>query len=219
MKKILMSIVFLHFFAGISFAQESALSKEMTTYRNFCLKVREGVEKKDVQILKDCIAEWMGESNTIIFQNDTIQILDFDRFSIIDGSAEADLKGHLLYRPEFVDSLIVYDISLANNYIEKPLSLRGPYDCKLIHRALTPHSKAIYSSKGSNKRELLVVAENGGTVNLYVSDEKNGINVSDASPTGKAAAWVCWKMDRFGSYTITVENTSDKTISFVIASN
>lgn len=219
MKKLLMSILFLHFFVGISFAQESVLSKKMTTYRDFCLKVREGVEKKDVQILKECIAEWMGKNNTIIFQNDTIQILDYDRFYTIDGSAEADLKGHLQYYPEFVDSLIVYDISLANNYIERPLSLRGSYDCKLIHRALTPHSKAVYSSKGSGKRELLVVAENGGTVNLYVSDEKNGIKVSDASPTGKAAAWVCWNMDRFGSYIITVENTSDKTISFVIASN
>ena len=126
---------------------------------------------------------------------------------------------HLLYRPEFIDSLIVYDISFANNYIEKPLLLRASYDCKLVHRALAPHSKGTYSSKGSGKRELLVVAENGGTVNLYVNDEKNGIHVSDTSPQGKAAAWVCWEMDSFGIYTITVENTSDKEISFVITSN
>ena len=132
---------------------------------------------------------------------------------------EVGLNKHLLYRPEFIDSLIVYDISFANNYIEKPLLLRASYDCKLVHRALAPHSKGTYSSKGSGKRELLVVAENGGTVNLYVNDEKNGIHVSDTSPQGKAAAWVCWEMDSFGIYTITVENTSDKEISFVITSN
>lgn len=144
----------------------------MATYRNFCLKVREGVELKNVQTLKECIAEWTGDINTIIYQNDTVRITDFDRFSVTDGSNEVGLNKHLLYRPEFIDSLIVYDISFANNYIEKPLLLRASYDCKLVHRALAPHSKGTYSSKGSGKRELLVVAENGGIVNLYVNDEK-----------------------------------------------
>ena len=199
MKRALISMLYLLTFLTTCFSQTATLSKKMATYRNFCLKVREGVELKN--------------------QNDTVRITDFDRFSVTDGSNEVGLNKHLLYRPEFIDSLIVYDISFANNYIEKPLLLRASYDCKLVHRALAPHSKGTYSSKGSGKRELLVVAENGGTVNLYVNDEKNGIHVSDTSPQGKAAAWVCWEMDSFGIYTITVENTSDKEISFVITSN
>ena len=219
MKRALISMLYLLTFLTTCFSQTATLSKKMATYRNFCLKVREGVELKNVQTLKECIAEWTGDINTIIYQNDTVRITDFDRFSVTDGSNEVGLNKHLLYRPEFIDSLIVYDIGFANNYIEKPLLLRASYDCKLVHRALAPHSKGTYSSKGSGKRELLVVAENGGIVNLYVNDEKNGIHVSDTSPQGKAAAWVCWEMDSFGIYTITVENTSDKEISFVITSN
>lgn len=220
MKKIsLMSILFLHIFAGISVAQESVLSKQMAIYRDFCLKVREGVELKDVQILKECIAEWNGDASTVTFQGQTVQLTDFDRFYVMDDSDETTLEGHLLYRPEFVDSLIVYDINLANHYIEKPLTMRTSYDCKFVHRALAPRGKGVYSSKGSGNRELLVVAENGGAVNLYVSDERNNIQRSDASSQGKTAAWVCWEMDRFGTYTITIENISDKEISFVIVSN
>ena len=141
MKRALISMLYLLTFLTTCFSQTATLSKKMATYRNFCLKVREGVELKNVQTLKECIAEWTGDINTIIYQNDTVRITDFDRFSVTDGSNEVGLNKHLLYRPEFIDSLIVYDISFANNYIEKPLLLRASYDCKLVHRALAPHSK------------------------------------------------------------------------------
>lgn len=120
MKRALISMLYLLTFLTTCFSQTATLSKKMATYRNFCLKVREGVELKNVQTLKECIAEWTGDINTIIYQNDTVRITDFDRFSVTDGSNEVGLNKHLLYRPEFIDSLIVYDISFANNYIEKP---------------------------------------------------------------------------------------------------
>ena len=114
MKRALISMLYLLTFLTTCFSQTATLSKKMATYRDFCLKVREGVELKNVQTLKECIAEWTGDINTIIYQNDTVRITDFDRFSVTDGSNEVGLNKHLLYRPEFIDSLIVYDLSLIH---------------------------------------------------------------------------------------------------------
>lgn len=177
------------------FSTNSHIVKEDGNLSEFLFESPRRSRTENVQTLKECIAEWTGDINTIIYQNDTVRITDFDRFSVTDGSNEVGLNKHLLYRPEFIDSLIVYDISFANNYIEKPLLLRASYDCKLVHRALAPHSKGTYSSKGSGKRELLVVAENGGIVNLYVNDEKTASMyqihlLKEKPPLGSAGRWI-----------------------------
>lgn len=64
MKRALISMLYLLTFLTTCFSQTATLSKKMATYRNFCLKVREGVELKNVQTLKECIAEWTGDINT-----------------------------------------------------------------------------------------------------------------------------------------------------------
>lgn len=96
MKRALISMLYLLTFLTTCFSQTATLSKKMATYRNFCLKVREGVELKNVQTLKECIAEWTGDINTIIYQNDTVRITDFDRFSVTDGSNEVGLNKHTI---------------------------------------------------------------------------------------------------------------------------
>lgn len=221
MKKFIIYVVCMCICGQICLAQEFQLSKELSTYRDYCLTVREGVEKKDVKLLENSIKDWNGKDDQVGFNGIQLSLVEFDRFVVLDSTGESNLKGHLLFYPKCVDSLIVYDASLENYSIEKPEILRGGggYDCKIIHRALLPGGKAVYSSKGSGQREILVVTENGGAINLYVEDLKNGVKVSDVSVEGKPAAWVCWKMERFGVYTMTIENKSAKTISFVIASN
>ena len=52
MKRALISMLYLLTFLTTCFSQTATLSKKMATYRNFCLKVREGVELKNVQTLK-----------------------------------------------------------------------------------------------------------------------------------------------------------------------
>ena len=56
MKRALISMLYLLTFLTTCFSQTATLSKKMATYRDFCLKVREGVELKNVQTLKECIA-------------------------------------------------------------------------------------------------------------------------------------------------------------------
>lgn len=209
MKAFISIIVCICFFPIAIHGQEYKLSKEMETFRNICLKLREGMEKKDVNLLNDCISAY-----------NELDLADFDRFKSVDASNEIPIKGHLLFTPDYVDSLLLYDMNLAAINVDAPTMLRAaPYDCKLTHRALAPYSKGVYSTKGSGERELLVVVENGGTVNLSVNDETNHIQVEDITPQGKESAWVCWKMERFGTYIITIENTSDQAVSFVIVAN
>lgn len=209
MKAILLIIIYICLFPVTILGQEHSLSKEMETFLNVCLKLREGIEKRNVNTLNECISAF-----------NELELAEFDRFKSVDNSGEVPIEGHLLFRPDYVDSLLIYDMNLAAIRIDAPTLLRAaPFDCKLTHRALAPHSKGVYSTKGSGERELLVVAENGGRINLFVSDETNHIQIEDTAPNGKEAAWVSWKMNRFGTYTITIKNTSDKAISFVIVAN
>jgi hypothetical protein len=201
--------------AGMTcFAQVGTLDSDMNRFRNICMKVREAMATRNADMLGNYADSLNGDVKG------GISIADFDRFTVVDGSKEVSLKGHLQFKSEFLDSLVVFGCDLTAIPADAPTVLRAaPFTCKMINRALAAHGRGVYSTKGSGCRELVAVAENGGHLNFYVNDKKNGKQYKVATPKGSASAWICWTMDSFGEYEITVENTGDKPISFVIASN
>lgn len=190
----------------------------MELFKEYCLRVREGVENRNVDMLIDCILQYDAEKEEFTYKDVKINLQPFDRFCARDTAAQVPMGNHLHFDPAYVDTLVATNmqpVALA----EAILLRADAYDCKLTHRAIKAHGKCVYYSKGSGNRELFVVAENGGRINLVVRDEKNGQVMQDVSAEGKPSAQVVWKMPRLGTYTIEVENTSDKEISVIIVSN
>lgn len=194
--------------AVMSFAQRPALSKELADFRDASLKLRESVARKDAEGVNAAVSAYAG-----------LRLTSFDRFKVVDGSQEVPLEGHLVFTPEFADSLLINDLDLAATTIDEAHQLRDFYDCKLVNRAIAPGGKVVYETRGAGRQELLVIAEEGGMLNLYVDGGPDGVKVQDASATGKPVAWVVWKMARLGAYTITIENKSPRAVSFVLAGN
>lgn len=204
-------------------AQTTRLSPKMELFKEYCLKVREGVGSQDIAALEDCLKEfnqktYQATGGNFVYNGQTIALMKYDRFYDVDTQASVPMDGHLKFDPAYVDTLLATDL--------QPIALEGPtllrsdgYDCKYIHRAIAAGGKCVYKSKGSGPKELFVVAENGGTVNLTVKDPKNKVEVKDVSPSGKPSAEVVWSMPRFSDYSIEVENTSDQDISVIIVTN
>ena len=73
--------------------------------------------------------------------------------------------------------------------------------------------------QAAGMQRLLVVAESGGLVNLYVNDEANGRRLDDATKAGKAACRLDWTLEKAGTLRLTVENKSNRAVSFIVVSN
>ena len=204
-------------------AQEARLSPKMELFKEYCLKVREGIGNQDISALENCLKEfnqkvYQTTGGNFVYNGQTIALARYDRFYSVDTLASVPMGSHLKFDPAYVDTLLATDLQPVE--LDGPTLLRSDgYDCMYIHRAIAAKGKCIYKSKGSGSKELFVVAENGGTVNLTVKDAKNKVEVKDASSAGKPSAEVTWSMPRFGDYSSEVENTSDKDISVIIVTN
>ena len=153
-----------------------------------------------------------------VYNGQTIALTKYDRFYKVDTLASVPMGNHLKFDPAYVDTLLATDLQPVA--LEEPTLLRSDgYDCMYIHQAIAAKGKCVYQAKGSGAKELFVVAENGGTINLVVKNPKNKVEVKDASSAGKPSAEVTWSMPRFSDYSIEVENTSDKDISVIIVTN
>ena len=65
----------------------------------------------------------------------------------------------------------------------------------------------------------MVVAEANAEVSMMVDDEKNDIHIAGAKSHGVGTAYARWKMPRFSTFLVTVENKTDAAVSFVLAIN
>lgn len=198
------------------------MSTKMQSYRDFCLQVNKGFAQKSNDVLMQCIEECADER--FIFHGDTIEIDELTRFEEVDTIAKASTKGHIVFLPEFVDSILVaglVDNPESFDFLSGAELTRGigMVDVCYHHCALKAHGKGIYAIKDSGKMEVMAIAEGNGRLNLSVSDEKNGKELSDSKDGGQQVAYVTWDMERFSRIVITVENTTDQEIGFVIATN
>lgn len=204
-------------------AQTTKLSPKMELFKEYCLKVREGIGSQDIATLEDCLKEFNQKTynatgGNFVYNGQTIALTKYDRFYKVDTLASVPMGNHLKFDPAYVDTLLATDLQPVA--LEEPTLLRSDgYDCMYIHQAIAAKGKCVYQAKGSGAKELFVVAENGGTINLVVKNPKNKVEVKDASSAGKPSAEVTWSMPRFSDYSIEVENTSDKDISVIIVTN
>ena len=204
-------------------AQEARLSPKMELFKEYCLKVREGIGNQDISALENCLKEfnqkvYQTTGGNFVYNGQTIALTKYDRFYKVDTLASVPMGNHLKFDPAYVDTLLATDLQPVA--LEEPTLLRSDgYDCMYIHQAIAAKGKCVYQAKGSGAKELFVVAENGGTINLVVKNPKNKVEVKDASSAGKPSAEVTWIMPRFSDYSIEVENTSDKDISVIIVTN
>lgn len=205
-------------------AQTAPLSAKMELFKDYCLRIRDGVASKNLDELADCLKEYNADEynssgGLFVYKGEKISLTAFDRFSLVESLSPGDipLGQHLQFEPSYVDTLVAMDLQPVE--LEEASLLRSDFDCRYAQRAIAAHSKCTYRSKGSGPKELFVVAEAGGMINLTVSDVKNNQVLKDVSSEGKPSAQVCWEMKNFGEYTIEVENLSDKDISVIIVGN
>ena len=215
-----------------SVSAQAELSPKTAAFKEYCIRVSLAAAQCNLEQLKDCISGWKLTDTTgkkkekFVYKNETIVYKPMGDFSTVDTTDEISRNGHLGFIPPAVDDWITKNCTVLE-LDEMDLLRDFSLDCEYVVRALKPHGKAIYSTRGAGNVELFAIPENGGKLNLYVHTiEKNFrkeiVNegdYEDASPEGREYAQLIWRMSRNGEIKITVENTSDKAVSFILVKN
>lgn len=224
MKTILLTFI-LAFIAHTSItAQEVSFSKEMESFYEYCIEVRNGVQQKDISRLEKCIIDWDGE-NILKYKNIEMELSTLDDIVSVDTIGKTEIGGHLQFSPAFVDSLVAYGSKLDNfpnieqcmkDFTDETDLVRGgTYDCAFTHIAIKPGKEVILSLAACGECELFVISENGTKIasSIILEDSKKPIlkNTSDASRYK-------WEMKN-GRYSLSIKNPSKQNVSVIIASN
>ncbi len=188
-------------------AQSQHLSPKMTEYRNGCQKMLDGIANKDKYALYEAKADFAKVSM------ETIE-------PTCKEGDKAEEKPEILFCQEYADALI------KNNFILNKLDdiaiMRNADDSDLLvfHKAVDAHGILTYEWEGSGKCEMLLVTKDGEKMKVTVTDKTNGKEYS-AQPDGKGNMnYVAWDMgDHDSTYTIRIENLTDKRVSFAVALN
>lgn len=237
MKKLAFLILILSVMPFKMMAQDEPsgeLSSIMSAFKDYCLRAANAAANCDVDDLAACIENWEpgeydSEGNTIKaeilnYNDEEITYINFGQLDCINCTQESIVGMHFGFMPQAVDSWIT-------NHCEPTLvadahALRAGEDAVELEfavRALQPKGKATYTTDGTGDIEMFVVAEKGGNINLSIHSiekpDRNG-NIKEttlADNSGAQSAQLAWSMYRNGTIEFTVENTSDKEISFIIA--
>lgn len=201
--------------AIISFAQaptSPSLSDAMGKFLNACLTANQGTAQKDADKTQQAI-----DALTSL----NMASLSESRLAPVDGSDLLPLDGHLVYDAHYLDSLIVCQFETGVVNLNPAMLLRGDDmpDVCYANKVMKPHGKVTFRCKGSGAKELVVVAEHNADISVKVDDEKNDIHLAASQRHGAGTACAQWKMPRFSTFLVTVENNTDTAISFVVALN
>ena len=212
-------------YPNMMLAQDSTrLSSKMEMFKEYCRRVANGFEQRNVDELIDCISQWMmpknGKEECFVYRDTLLRCKPMD---IEDEDFDSVImpEGHLLFMPAYIDTLIINDFESINTFSVVSLCRGENYDCMYAIRALAAHDKASYIVYDCAKiTELFVIPEFGGMINLYVEDKENSHSYSDTAPDGKMYAQLKWDIPILsGKITVTVENVSNKEISFILVRN
>lgn len=221
MKRLLFTLSLIAFQFSYCLAQE--LDPAMQAYLDFCLLEREALSSSPIDCtkLERCIEE--GDRDNFVFNNQRIRLAPNATFRTIASRDSVSLTGHAIFKPWYVDSVLVSCI-MPDELIDEPTLKRGADEnCFVEHRALKAHGRATYSFEGTGDMQLFVVADNGGLVRVRVSNGRQTATkfayraeATDEHP----AAVLRWDMgDDEGDIIVTVENLSNKPVGFVLATN
>ena len=140
--------------------------------------------------------------------------------SSVETKNAVPMSGHLQYNVEYLDELLLKNLDMGLIKVEDAYKMRtigAPLKC--THRAVAAGGSVTYSMMAQGEQSLLVVPECGGKINLYVDDKGSGRKLADKADGGKDCCSLNWTIERAGELLITVENKSNKDLSFIIVSN
>ena len=204
MRNILLSILFV--VPALSPAQ--ATDDLFDRAESACLFVREAVAERSA----DKVMQAMERISEIPFRQLTL--------TPVDAEGAAPLRGHLQFNAAYLDSLLLHDLDMGLIQVEGAFAMRGGSDAlRCAHHAVESGHSLTFTMQAAGMQRLLVVAESGGLVNLYVDDETNGRRLDDATKAGKAACRLDWTLEKAGTLRLTVENKSNRAVSFIVVSN
>lgn len=235
MKKTLFTTMILIGWLASSTAQVE-MAPCMVAFKEYCIRVSLGAAACDVDQLTECIKGWNPPKKArkdstevkLVYKNQKIIFNTFGYFNTIDTTDEVSTNGHFMFLPAAVDTFIATQCEVLD--LAEESLVRGPtVNCEYVVRALKPHGKATYYTRGTRQMEMFVVTETkgGGKIKFYVhateknfkGDILNEIDLEDAPDGGREYAQLVWNMNRNGDVFFTVENTSDNAISFIVVRN
>lgn len=215
MKKVIISSVlfFVCLFGRAQSFPVNELNANMQRFYKGCMTLREGVAKKDVIALDKAI-ELLDDD----YENpDRIELYNL-QLNSSDTLNQCSMQGHMFYNAEYAE-FCKENMGLGV-FSEKAENLRAePSDCQIAHRAIKANSKVKYTVRMKGSCQLFILSEIGGSIKAAVNvagDEYAGVSYDNG-----ALSYLKWEMDAFlpRKVTLTIENTCDKDISFVVVSN
>ena len=190
------------------------LNTDMQRYYKGCMILREGIQQKNAIILDKAI-ELLDEDP----QNpNRIELYDL-QIECVDTMNQCSMKDHMYYNADYAE---FYKENMGMGVFTEPAeSLRNiPKNCHIAHRAIKARSKTRYRTKMMGICQIFVLAELGGTINVSVLIPNEGEYEGQSYENG-TVSYAKWNMHSFPAKQVEliIENTSDKDISFVIATN
>ncbi len=196
------------------------LNETMARFYEGCLYLRAGIEKNSLTRL-DKAATLLDESKNnpdrIVLQNIDLKYNNMAADTI-------SMQGHTYFCGDYARYMygqrdVVYvDHSHALRSFGNTVAQVS--ECYVGQDAVTARGEVAYDMVMGGTCKIFVVAEPGGTLSLSVKDEGNGKTYEGTSYEDGGVAYVEWEQSgESTSAVMTIVNTSDKDISFVIASN
>ena len=212
-------------------AEESGLSPKMAAFKDYCTRAANAAASCDADELAACIENWEPaeydangnetKAEKFIYNDEEIHYSAFSDMECSDTTNEEIVGMHFGFMPQAVDSWITNrceTVELADANMLRD----GQKHLEYAVRALKANSKATYTTRGSGLIEIFVVAEKDGQLTLSAhATEKNYkkeiLKETDlADNSGNQTAQLSWNMERNGTIELTIENLSDKSISFIM---
>lgn len=218
-----LSIILSLLLSQLSLCLAQELDPAMQAYLDFCLLEREALSASpiDCSKLERCIEE--GDRDNFIFQGQRISLAPNATFRTVAARDSVGMTGHAIFKPWFVDSVLVSCI-MPDELIDEPMLKRGSGDnCFAEHRALKARGRATYAFQGSGDMQVFAVADCGGLLRVTVSSPRAAaykFRHQAEATAERPAAVLRWDMgDDYGDIIVTVENLSNRAVGFVFATN
>lgn len=210
------------------------LSPVMVAFKEFCIRGTIAAAQCKVDQLQELISGWTpaeydadgneSEEEKFVYKNQKIDYEVLGDIDYVDTLQEVSTVGHFKFLPAEIDNWIVNQCEPIE--LDDIGLLRGRWSINIEYtvRALKPKSKAVYSTHGAGKIELLAVAEWGGKINMSAHTVEQNFkreitqesDYEDIVAGGREYSQLAFSMSRNGEITITIENTTDQPISFIL---
>lgn len=204
MRKILLFL--LAVFTPAIHAQTTA--ELMTKAEKACMMIRDAVSSRS--------------ADNVMAGMEMISEIPFSELELnsVDTKNAVPMRGHLQYNVPYLDDLLLNNLDMGLIDVEDAYKMRATgTTLKCTHRAVAAGGSVTYSMTAQGEQRLLVVPECGGRINIYVDDKGSGRKLSDKADGGKDCCSLNWTIERAGELLITVENKSQRDLSFIIVSN